>query len=84
MHMPCTRYAHHAYTSLHPYDYLLWFMRFVALLYLAAEVLRFVAYARVYPTAAGDFPPSLGLDLPAAPPPAPHADASTRDASARP
>jgi len=71
--------------SLHPYDYLLWFMRFVALLYLAAEVLRFVAYARVYPTAAGEPPPSVGPDLPAAPtPPAPHADASTSDASAQP
>ena len=57
--------------SLHPYDYLLWFMRIVALLYLAAEILRFVAYARIYPAAAGEAPPSLGLDLPAAPPPAP-------------
>ena len=77
MHTQCTPRIN----SLHPYDYLLWFMRFVALLYLAAEVLRFVAYVRVYPAAAGEAPPSLDLDLPAAPPPAPHA--STSDVSDR-
>ena len=73
MHTPCT---HHASTSLHPYDYLLWFMRFVALLYLAAELLRFVAYARIYSTHADEAPPPMGLDLPAAPPPAPHGSLS--------
>jgi len=36
MHTRCTPRI----SSLHPYDYLLWFMRLVALLYLAAEVLR--------------------------------------------
>jgi len=46
MHTRCTPRI----CSLHPYDYLLWFMRLVALLYLAAEVLRLVrvrARARV-------------------------------------
>ena len=71
------------------YDYLLWFMRLVALLYLAAEVLRFVAYARLYPhTDKAGLPlglsPGLPPGLPTAPPPPPHGSPADDLAPPRP